>query len=182
MKRLSLLYDILIQIVKPVIKHFDDWFKAKTKPSIERLAVGAAFDLTRSKSELMAENALLRQQLIVLNRQIKRPQLTQHDRLRLVFLASSVSRWKEALIIVKPDTLLKWHRQGLRLFWKLKSKARTRKPRIDPEALVLIQAMAVANRLWGAKRIRDELSKLGHKVSKRTVAKYMRQARKTSLP
>jgi putative transposase len=182
LKLLSPLFDILIQIIRAVIKHLDDWFEAKVGPNNERLAVGAAFDLTRSKSELMAENALLRQQLIVLKRQTKRPQLTQHDRLRLVFLASLAQRWKEALIIVKPDTLLKWHRQGLRLFWKLKSRARTRKPRIDPEALVLIQAMAVENRLWGAKRIRDELSKLGHTVSKRTVAKYMRQARKDLPP
>jgi transposase InsO family protein len=182
LKLLSPLFDILIQIVRAVIRHLNDWFKAKTKPNNERLAVGTAFDLTRGKSELMAENALLRQQLIVLNRQIKRPQLTQHDRLRLVFLASLVSRWKEALIIVKPDTLLKWHRQGFCLFWKQKSRSRTRKPRIDPEALALIQAMAVENRLWGAKRIRDELSKLGHKVSKRTVAKYMRQARKDLPP
>jgi putative transposase len=183
LKLLSPLFDILIQLVRVVIKHLNDWFKAKTKPNNERLAVGAAFDLTRSRSELMAENALLRQQLIVLKRQIKRPQLTQHDRLRLVFLASLVQRWKEALIIVKPDTLVKWHRQGLRLFWKLKSRSkRTRKPRIDPEALALIQTMAVENRLWGAKRIRDELGKLGHKVSKRTVAKYMRQARKDLPP
>jgi len=182
LKLLSPLFDILIQIVRAVIQHLNDWFKAKTKPNNERLAVGVAFDLTHSKSELMAENALLRQQLIVLKRQVKRPQLTQHDRLRLVFLTSLVQRWKEALIIVKPDTLLKWHRQGFRLFWKQKSKSRTRKPRIDPEALALIQAMAVENRLWGAKRIRDELSKLGHKVSKRTVAKYMRQARKDLPP
>ena len=182
LKLLSHLFELLIQIIRNVLNHLNDWFKTKTKPNSERLAVGAAFDLTRSKSELMAENALLRQQLIVLNRQIKRPQLTQHDRLRLVFLASLVQRWKEALIIVKPDTLLKWHRQGLRLFWKLKSRAKTRKPRIDPEALALIQAMAVANRLWGAKRIRDELSKLGHIVSKRTVAKYVRQARKDLPP
>jgi hypothetical protein len=134
LKLLSPLFDVLIQIVRAVIKHLNDWFKAKVRPNNERLVVGAAFDLTRSKSELMAENALLRQQLIVLERQIKRPQLTQQDRLRLVILASLVERWKEALIIVKPDTLLKWQRQGLRLFWKLKSRAkRTRKPRIDPE-------------------------------------------------
>ena len=73
MKRLSPLFDILIQIIRAVIKTLDDWFKAKVRPNNERLAVGAAFDLTRSKSELMAENALLRQQLIVLKRQTKRP-------------------------------------------------------------------------------------------------------------
>ena len=111
MKLLTHLFDILILIIRDVLNQLNGWFKAKTKPNSERLATGAAFDLTRSKSELMAENALLHQQLIVFTRQIKRPQLTQHDRLRLVFLASLVSQWKEALIIVKPDTLVKWHRQ-----------------------------------------------------------------------
>jgi len=100
----------------------------------------------------------------------------------LAFLASPVSRWKEALFIVKPGTLLKWHRQDSRLFWRLKSKAQTRQPGIDPETLALIQAMAVENRPWSAKRIRDELSKLRHKVSKRTATEYMRQARKDLPP
>ncbi len=182
MKLLSPLLDNLIQDVRAVLNHLNDWFKEATRLGDDRLAVGTAFDLTRSKSDLMAENALLRQQLIVLKRQVKRPQLTQQDRLVLVLLSRLVQRWKETLLIVKPDTLLKWHRQGFRLFWRRKSKSTSRKPRIDPEALALIQAMAVDNRLWGAKRIRDELLKLGHKVSKRTVAKYMRQARKGLPP
>jgi transposase InsO family protein len=182
LKCISLVCDVPTRIVKAAIKHLERWFNEKTKPSNDRLTFGAAFDLTRSKRELMAENALLRQQLIVLKRQTNRPQLTQRDRLRLVLLASLVQRWKEALIIVKPDTLLKWHRQGFRLFWRRKSKVTPRQPRIPEEAIALIQAMAVENRLWGAKRIRDELSKLGHKVSKRTVAKYMRQARKDLPP
>jgi hypothetical protein len=99
-----------------------------------------------------------------------------------VLLARLVQRWKEALLIVQPDTLVKWQRQGFRLFWRLKPRVKTRQLRIPEEAIELIQTMAVQNRRWGAKRIRDELRKLGHRVSKRTVAKYMRQARKNLPP
>jgi putative transposase len=87
-----------------------------------------------------------------------------------------------ALLLVKPDTLKKWHREGFRLYWRRKSKGISRKPRISPEAIVLIQQMAVENRTWGAKRIRDELRKLGHRVNKRTVRKYMQQARRDWPP
>ncbi|MBK9745807.1 MAG: hypothetical protein IPO91_03420 [Chloroflexi bacterium] len=82
-------------------------------------------DIKRSKSELIVENAFLRQQLIVLQRQTKRPVLTPRDRGLLVLLASRFPRWREALMIVKPDTLRGWHRQGFRLFWRYKSNART---------------------------------------------------------
>src|SRR5690606_2399122 len=103
------------------------------------------------------ENAFLRQQLIVLQRQTKRPRLTPWDRALLVLFASRLRRWRQALLIVKPDTLLKWHRQGFRLFWRRKSRPKSCEPRIPPQAVALIKEMAVANRLWGAKRIRDEL-------------------------
>ena len=82
-------------------------------------------DIKRSKSELIVENAFLRQQSIVLQRQTKRPVLTPRDRGLLVLLASRFPRWREALMIVKPDTLRGWHRQGFRLFWRYKSNART---------------------------------------------------------
>jgi hypothetical protein len=96
------------------------WIKP-TKPSF---IIGTLNDLTRPNSQLIAENALLRQQLIVLNRQIKKPEFTPLDRLLLVWLASMVQSWKQALLIVKPDTLLHWHRQGFKLFWKIKSKSK----------------------------------------------------------
>ena len=182
MNLVSLFWHVTVRVVKLSVKGLEGWFKTATKPRSDKLAIGTAFDLTRSKSELVAENALLRQQLIVLKRQTTRPELTQRDRLLLVLLARLVRGWKEALHIVQPDTLLKWHRQGFRLLWRRKSRATTRQPRIPEEAIALIQAMAVENRLWGAKRIRDEMSKLGHTVSKRTVAKYMRQARKDLPP
>jgi len=127
---------------------------------------------------LIAENAFLRQQLIVLKRQTPRSSMTPRDRGLLVFLASKVRGWKDALLVVKPDTLKKWHREGFRIYWRGKSKGKTRKPRISPDAIALIQQMALENRTWGAKRIRDEVRKLGHWVSKRTVRKYMKQARR----
>ncbi|MBL8131586.1 MAG: helix-turn-helix domain-containing protein [Anaerolineae bacterium] len=86
------------------------------------------------------------------------------------------------MLIVKPETLLHWHRQGFRLFWRHRSKAKTRRSRIPPDVVALIKAVALDNRLWGAKRIQDELQKLGYPLSKRTVAKYMRQARRTRPP
>src|SRR5439155_1252225 len=79
-------------------------------------------DLSRSKSELLAENALLRQQLISLRRQVKRPTFTRTDRILLVLLARLVRTWQQALLIVQPDTLLRWHRELFRLVWKRKSK------------------------------------------------------------
>ena len=125
----------------------------------------------------MAENALLRQQLIILQRQVKRPACTNTDRMLLVVLARAVRTWKQALFIVQPETLLRWHRQGFRLFWKYTSRAAARKPKISAETAALIKEMARDNRLWGAERIRGELLKLGIRVCKRTIQKYMRQVR-----
>ena len=87
---------------------FVDW----TKPSNASLMLGTVTDLVRSKSELVAENALLRQQLIILRRQVKRPTCAKTDRLILVLLARASRAWKHALFIVQPETLLRWHRQG----------------------------------------------------------------------
>ncbi len=148
-----------------------------TKPTNTSLVLGSFSDLVRTKPQLIAENALLRQQLIVLNRSVKRPRLTPTDRSLLVLLASYVRAWQHAVLIVKPDTLLRWHRQGFRLFWRWKSRARPRAPRIPVETIALIKEMGGNNRLWGVKRIQGELLKLGIKVSKRTIQRYLRQAR-----
>src|SRR5258707_14455092 len=141
------------------------------------LLLGTLADLTRSKSELMAENALLRQQLIILKRQVKRPACTKKDRILLVLLARAVRAWKQTLFIVQPDTLLRWHRELFRLYWKHRSKASSNKPRVAAETIALIREMATENRLWGAERIRGELLKLGMHVCKRTIQKYMRNVR-----
>jgi len=131
-------------------------------------------DLGRSKSQLIAENALLRQQLLILHRQAKRPACSKADRMLLVLLARLVRTWEQALVIVQPDTLLRWHRELFRLLWKRRSKAASHTPKIAAETIGLIKAMAAMNRLWGAERIRGELLKLGMHVCKRTVQKYVR--------
>ena len=109
--------------------------------------VGTIADLARSKPQLVAENLLLRQQLLVLNRAGKRPCCTRTDRALLVALASQVRHWREALLIVRPETVLRWHRAGLRLFWKAKSRAKSQEPRIATETIALIKEMAASNRL-----------------------------------
>ncbi len=137
-------------------KRFLYWVKLPTTS----LVLGTLLDLTRGKSELLAENALLRHQLTILRRQIKRPVYRKSDRLLLVLLASMVRTWKQALFLVQPETLLGFHRELFRLVWKHKSTAHARKPRLSPETISLIKEMAANNRLWGAERIRGELLKL----------------------
>jgi putative transposase len=147
-----------------------------TKPATTSITAGTVTALTRSKRQWVIENALLRQQRIVLQRTVKRPRLTRTDRALLVLLASKVRTWREAFLIVKPDTCLRWHRQGFRLFWKRRPRAKSTKPRIPMETVALIMEMATNNRLWGAERIHGELLKLGIHVSKRTIQKYLRHA------
>ena len=152
---------------------------AATTPAASPLVGGTLADLVRSKPALIAENALLRQQIIILRRSVKRPRCTPADCTLLVLLASRVRLWRHALQIVQPDTLLRWHRQGFRLFWRRKSRAATspRKAKVSAETIALIREMAAANRLWGAERIRGELLKLNIRVAKWTIQKYMRGAR-----
>jgi putative transposase len=152
-------------------------FVGWTKPDTTSLLLLTLTDLARSRAELVAENALLRQQLIILRRQVKRPACTKTDRMLLVLLARAVRTWKQALFIVQPETLLRWHRQGFQLYWKYTSRAAMSKPKIAAETVALIKEMARDNRLWGAERIRGELLKLDIHVCKRTIQKYMRHAR-----
>jgi hypothetical protein len=86
-------------------------------------------DLTRPRAELIAENALLRQQLLILRRQVHHPACTRKDWLLLVLLARATQHWQQALVIVQPDTLLKWHRHLFRWFWRQRSQAASRKPK-----------------------------------------------------
>ncbi|HEY7413897.1 MAG TPA: integrase core domain-containing protein [Ktedonobacteraceae bacterium] len=157
------------------------WFHHRliqwSRPKNQSLLVATFIDLTRTQSELLAENALLRQQLIILRRQVKRPACNKTDRVLLVVLARAARCWKQALYIVQPDTLLGWHRHLFRWFWRWKSKPALRKPKLAAETITLIQSMVLNNRLWGAESIRGELLKLGIRVSKRTIQKYMRQER-----
>ncbi len=152
-------------------------FARWTKPLGTSLPLATFTDLGRSRSQLIAENALLRHQLIILRREVKRPAFTRTDRILLVLLARLVRSWQQALLIVQPDTLLRWHRELFRQFWKHKSKAHAHKPKVASATIALIGQMARENRLWGAERIRGELLKLGIQVCKRTIQKYMRTVR-----
>ena len=167
----------LRQLKKSCLDALSSGLTRWTKPMGLSLPLATLTDLGRSKSELIAENALLRHQLIVLRRQVKRPACKKTDRLLLILLARLVRTWKQALFIVQPDTLLRWHRELFRWYWKRTSKAATRKPRVSAETIALIKEMARKNRLWGAERIRGELLKLGLRVCKRTIQKYMRGVR-----
>jgi hypothetical protein len=155
-----------------ILRWLQERVKLWTKPATSVLIIGALSYLTRSHADLVVENAMLRQQLIVLNRQIKRPQLTNLDRFRPIVFSHFTKFWKQAIHIVQPDTLLRWHRELFQLYWRKKSQG---KPKISPETIALIEKMAKENQLWGAERIRGELLKLGIEVSKRSIQNAERQ-------
>jgi putative transposase len=139
---------------------------------------GLLRDVVRSREELIAENALLRQQLLVAARTARKPRFTRYERGLLVILARLVPRWRDALLVVKPETILRWHREGFRLFWRARSRPPdVSAPRVSPDTVDLIRRLADENRLWGAERIRGELLKLGIRVAKRTIQKHMRLLR-----
>jgi putative transposase len=141
---------------------------------------GLVLDLTRSRRELLAENALLRHQLVVAARQAKRPKLRAADRLVLVGLAAMFANWRNALVLVQPETLLRWHRDLFRRLWAGRTKPKTPpKPRLAAQVIALIKRMAIENRTWGAKRIRGELLKLGIEVAKSTIQRYISRFRST---
>ena len=130
--------------------------------------------IVRSRAALHLEILALRHQLQVLQRsRPRRVRLANADRWLRTFLSRSWNAWRTALVIVKPETVVAWHRQGFRLYWTWKSRRRTGRPTVDTHVRVLIQTMAHANPLWGAPRIHGELLKLGLEVSQSTVAKYM---------
>ncbi len=122
---------------------------------------------------LVAENLALRQQLVVLQRTGKRPRLRKSDRIFWVWLSRLWRGWQSALLIVQPETVIRWHRQGFRLYWRWRSQSRPGRPKIDAEIRQLIRRMSTENPTWGAPRILSELYLLGHSVAESTVAKYM---------
>ncbi len=142
------------------------------------VAAGVARDLFRTREQLMVENAMLRQQLIVASRTVKRPAFRSLERGLLVALASCLPSSRDAVLLVKPSTILRWHRAGFRLVWKRRSRPRKgSEPRISQQAIELIRRMAKENKTWGAERIRGELLKLGIRVSKRTIQRHVRSVR-----
>jgi putative transposase len=176
---MNFLASTLMSKAGQLAKRFHQTFIRSTKPALTSPFVGAVIDLTKTKSQLVAENAFLRQQLIVLHRQVQHPQFKPTDRFVLVVLSALVRNWKQLLLIAQPETLLRWHRQGFKLLWNIKSKATTRKPKVPAETIALIQQMARDNPWWGAERIRGELLKLPIALAKRTIQKYMHGARPT---
>ena len=129
--------------------------------------------LLRSQAELAAENLVLRQQLAVLEQCSKWPRLRNRDRIFWTWVARLWSHWRSVLVIVQPDTVLGWHRQGFRLYWRWKSRSRKPgRPKIDAEIRQLIRRMSRENPIWGTPRIRSELRLLGYDASKATVDKY----------
>ena len=128
----------------------------------------------KSKSRLEAENAALRHQLIVLQRRVRgRVQLTNGDRLFFVQLYRWFPSVLKAITIIRPETLVRWHRAGFRRYWRWKSRSLGGRPQIAADLRALIRRMSAENLLWGAPRIHGELLKLGFEVAQSSVAKYM---------
>jgi len=133
----------------------------------------------RSRAGLQAENLALRHQLAVLRRGSKRPQLRQADRLLWAWLSRAWSGWREAIVIVKPETVIAWRRRKFREYWtKLSRSGKPGRPAIPKEVRDLIRRMSRANPLWGAPHIVGELNKIGITLPRSTVAKYMVRHRK----
>jgi len=128
----------------------------------------------RSRAALEAELLAVRHQLLVVHRRRQfRPRLTLVDRLIWIFLYRIWPRSLDAMVIVKPDTVVRWHRIGFRAYWRWTLRARGGRPRVDPTLRGLICEMSRDNPLWGAPRIHGELLKLGIEIAQSTVAKYM---------
>jgi len=145
-----------------LVRHFLGWL------------IGAV----RSREDLVLENPALRQQLLTLHAKRPRPRLGVLDRLFWVVLRRSWSGWKRSLILVTPETVVRWHRTGFRLYWSWISRARHsvgRKP-ISREVRELVFRMVAENPTWGAPRIHGELLKLGFDISERTVSRWVKRA------
>jgi transposase InsO family protein len=139
-----------------------------------RLSIHILVSPFRSRASLEAEIVLLRHQLNVLRRKLpSKPRLSLVDRLIFVWLYRLVPSTLNLITVIQPETVLRWHRQGFRWYWRWKSRSRGGRPKVSLEIRSLIQRMSLENRLWGAPRIHGELLKLGYKVAQSTVAKYM---------
>jgi putative transposase len=130
----------------------------------------------RGHHDVVLENLALRHQLRTLQRRVKRPHLRTRDRMFWVLLATAWRQWRSALVLVRPDTVGRWHRTWLRRRWAQRSgRNRAGRPPLDPHVARLLTDMAGANPLWGAPRIHGELRKLGIEISERTVSRLLTQ-------
>ena len=144
--------------------------------------IAAVAALFRSRVDIALEVLALRKQVAVLKRQRPRPPLTRFDRFFWSTLRQLWPRWSHVLVIVKPETVIGWHRAGFRLYWRWRSRQRGGRPKISLEIRTLIRTMAVENVGWGAPKIHGELLKLGFEISERTVARYVRRLRRRGDP
>jgi putative transposase len=142
------------------------------------LLAGAMLRSFRARRSLLLENLVLRQQLVTLKRRRPRPRLVVFDKIFWVLARRFWSGWKQTLIVVSPETVVRWHRLGFMLYWRVISKARrvVGRKRISKEVRDLIFRMAVENPTWGAPRIHGELLMLGFDVSERTISRWMKRA------
>ncbi len=137
----------------------------------------------KERRDLSLENLALRQQLAVLKRSQTRLKITQRDRVFWIWLSRTWSGWRAALIIVKPTTVVGWHRRGFKLYWTKLSQHRVGgRPSVSVQIRALIRQMATANPLWGAPRIHGELLKLGINISERSVSRLMPRRRRPPSP
>jgi transposase InsO family protein len=134
----------------------------------------AALSLFQTRAALQLEILALRHQLGVLQRSVKKPNLNRFDRMLWSWFCATWTAWRSALYIVKPDTVIAWHRQGFRLFWTWKiRRGQPGRPAVPKEIRKLIRQMNRDNPLWGAPRIHGELLKLGIDIGETSVGKYM---------
>jgi putative transposase len=136
------------------------------------LLVGAGLVNFRSRQALVVENLLLRQQLAVAVRARRPPCVRWHDRLFWVAARRLVTDWRRHLVLVRPETVLRWHRRGWRLFWWWRSRRPTGRPRLPQDVRDLIRRLSEEHRLWGTERIRGELLKLGIAVGNGSIRRY----------
>jgi transposase InsO family protein len=136
-----------------------------------------------SRTELVFENLALRQQLAALRRSVARPRLLRRDRVFWVCLSQIWRGWRSTLVIVQPATVVGWHRQGFRLYWRWKSQGgKAGRPKVEREIRDLVRRMSRENPFWGAPRIQAELRLLGLGAAESTVAKYMVRTPKPHSP
>jgi hypothetical protein len=140
--------------------------------------LGALRPILRTRADLALENLALRQQLAVLRHRSKRPQLGPLDRAFWACFSKRWARWRDAPHIVRPETVIRWHRQGFRLLDLEVATCAMGRPPLSSEVAGLVRTMALANPLWGAPRIHGELLKLGFSISQRTVARLIPRRRK----
>jgi putative transposase len=135
--------------------------------------------ICRGHRVVALENLALRPQVAALTRSVKRPELRTRDRLFWILLSKGWREWRTALIVVQPDTVVRWHHQWLRRQWARRSRrSRPGRPNTDVTVRTLVGTMVAANPLWGAPRIHGELGKLGITVSERTVSRLLRRPRR----